>query len=102
MYHGNHKRVKNVNNALPSTIIMFKNNISKEFCQQIDKKYVIIYQNVRASEEKNEKGQIFGILRLFRKKMLSKKKQKRVSPPLGGLDVYLSSEGGEGFNFARM
>ena len=29
---------------------MFKNNISKEFSQQIDKKGVIIHQKVRASK----------------------------------------------------
>ena len=49
---------------------MFKNNIiSKEFCQQMTKKDVIIHQKVRASEAseetKWEKRHIFGILRLF-------------------------------------
>ena len=46
-----------MNNVLSCTIILFKNNISKELCQQIyiKKKDVIIHQNVKAREENIEK-----------------------------------------------
>ena len=43
-----------MNNVLSCTIMMFKNNISKEFCQQIDKKGVIKYQNVRAKRARKQ------------------------------------------------
>ena len=58
---------------------MFKNNISKELCQQIDKKNGIINQKVQASKASEEKKlrhkANFCILRILQGKMLSKKKE---------------------------
>ena len=59
--------------------MMFKNNISKEFCQEIDKKDAIIHQKVRASEEKKrEKNAYFWHSANSRAKKLLKNRR----PPL--------------------
>ena len=54
---------------------MFKNNISKEFCQQMTKRCDKKSEQSEASEGKNEEKAYFGILRLFRANKLSKKRK---------------------------
>ena len=52
---------------------MFKNNKSKEFCQQIDKKIFFFIKETERARKKLRKMHIFGILCLFRTKLLSNK-----------------------------